>query len=121
MVVIDGESTCCAAVELPASCIAIKEADSSALSGNYDIAVAGSQQTVYCDMATDGGGWMLVMNYVRQGDTGFNPNLYVRDLETGFPLLKSTDLGDTEWSLGGKGGSWGHMSALTMSQVRCFD
>lgn len=49
---------------------------------------------------------------------GENPDLLVRELETGFPLLNSTEPGSSEGWQGGYGGSWGHMSPTALSQAR---
>ena len=68
-------------------------------------------------MATDGGGWMLALNYVR--GAGSSPALFPRSLQDGFPLLSSTSLGVDESYSGGYSGSWGHASAAVLSQARC--
>ncbi len=63
---------------------------------------------VYCDQVTDGGGWMMVANYVHQGGT--NPTTTVRASD--LPLLGSNNLGDTEAA---HPTYWGHASNSLMN------
>lgn len=104
------------AANLPTSCRAIKEANANAASGEYNITVGGKLMTVHCDMDTDGGGWMLVLNYARL--MGDNPNVYGRDMDNGFPLAKNATLGSDQQYLGGRGGAWGHAVPSLLNQVR---
>lgn len=97
---------------LPADCSSL----STNTSGVYWFNVGGSAVEAYCDMETDGGGWMLVLNYLHQANT--NPDLQLRDTERGFPMPTSANLSADESSSFGKGGSWGHMDLATISQVR---
>jgi hypothetical protein len=64
---------------------------------------------VYCDMTTDGGGWMLVLNYVRAA--GSTPSLTV--LSSSLPLLGSDTLGSHEFG----SSYWGHASASLMQKL----
>ena len=71
----------------------------------------------YCDQKTDGGGWMLVLNYLHKGGT--NPSLNVRS--DSLPLQGDTTLGTDE--SGTK--HWGHasnsmFSELPVDEVRFF-
>ena len=74
--------------------------------------------TVSCDQSTDGGGWMLVLNYLHKG--GSNPNPV--SLTAGFPLPNSSTLGVDE---SGSLTSWAHLdgsflSSLTFSEIRFY-
>jgi hypothetical protein len=72
---------------------------------------------VYCDTDTDGGGWMLALNYAHKAGT--NPPLVVRDLtSSGAPFLASVSLGVDESLSFGNGGSWGHLSPAALALVR---
>ena len=51
----------------PSSCLEILARDPSATSGAFDIVVDGVGRVVACDMATEGGGWTLLLRY-REGD-----------------------------------------------------
>lgn len=106
---------CYAASGLPTSCRAVKEASPSATSGAHWLNIGGTAVRGYCDMDTDGGGWLLVLNYVHKGGT--NPEPYARTLSDGFPLLNSTTLGDDESGSWVAGGSWGHMAPNAFTQV----
>ena len=76
-------------------------------SGVYWIDWGGTPRQIYCEMNLEGGGWMMVLNYVHQGGT--NPALTVRT--TDFPLLNvKYTLGSDESSSNGVGGTWGHIS-----------
>ena len=61
---------------------------------------------VYCDMTLDGGGWMMILNYVHQ--SGTNPSLLVRT--SSFPLLNNQYTFADESGSTSVGGSWGHIS-----------
>jgi hypothetical protein len=72
---------------------------------------------VYCDMATDGGGWMLVLNYVHQANT--TPALLPR--QTDLPLMGSSTLGASESGTA----NWGHgapavLGKINFSELRFF-
>ena len=88
------------------SCARILEKNDSAPSGDYWVDPDGTPSGLgpmqaTCDMETDGGGWMLALNYLHLGGT--NPALSPR---TGnLPLMRGNELGIDE---GGDGTSWGH-------------
>lgn len=97
------------------SCLAIKQADVTAASGPYWVLLGAQSVQVYCDMDTDGGGWMLVLNYVRSAGT--NPTPLVRELADGFPMLGSVVQGPDESQSWGYGGTWGHVSNAALTAV----
>jgi hypothetical protein len=66
-------------------------------------------------METDGGGWTLVLSYNVAGGT--NPDVHIRQLADGFPLLSANPLGTDESNSKGPGGSWGHMSPHALETV----
>ncbi|NQZ00290.1 MAG: fibronectin type III domain-containing protein [Bdellovibrionales bacterium] len=65
--------------------------------------------TVYCDQTTDGGGWMMVLNYLHQG--GANPAVSLRT--TSLPVVGSSTLGVDE---SGSSTTWGHAAPSLLSQ-----
>ncbi|MBW1870534.1 MAG: hypothetical protein JRJ19_00625 [Deltaproteobacteria bacterium] len=107
--------------EYAKQCSDIQEYNPLAPSGVYQIDPDGGGSftpvSAYCDMVTDGGGWTLILNYLHEG--GSNPELSV--LDSGFPLLYSSVLGDDEsGSL-----NWGHVSnnlfgLLNATQARFY-
>jgi hypothetical protein len=102
-----------------ADCAALKAADASAPSGVYFFNISNNDVRVYCDMSNttgDGGGWMLVLNYVRGG--GLTPTLQLRNVTKGFPLLRSTRLGTDESWMRGARSPWGHVETASLAQVR---
>ena len=78
-----------------------------------DSAGGGAPVPVYCDMTTDGGGWIMVLNYLHQGGT--NPALTARTSD--FPLMGSSNLGTDESGQGGVDGSWGHAATSRLSSL----
>ena len=101
-----------------ANCKALKDADASAPSGVYYFKIGSNDVRVYCDMVTEGGGWMLVLNYVRGG--GLTPVLQLRNVTAGFPLLRSTRLGTDESWMRGARNPWGHVDATSLAQARAL-
>jgi len=86
-----------------ASAAAIKAVNPSAPSGVYFIQWGSTVYPIYCEMELEGGGWMMILNYVHQGGT--NPELNVRT--SSFPLLNS------QYTLGPNEAAtvyWGHIS-----------
>lgn len=90
--------------------------------GNYWLDVDGpggiSPFLASCDMATDSGGWILVLNYVHAGGTA--PALNVKTLN--LPLKNSSTLGNNESS---STTYWGHASNsflnnISFSQIRYY-
>jgi hypothetical protein len=79
-------------------------------SGVYKIKWDGTNvKYVYCDMDLEGGGWMMILNYVHQGGT--NPSLNIRT--SSFPML------NTKYALGSDESgttSWGHVSQALAAQ-----
>jgi hypothetical protein len=103
-----------------ANCKAHHEAGCSR-SGSYSVSLdeTGKGYTAYCEMDTDGGGWMLVLDYLHQG--GSNPALKMLKSSDGFPVLHSSKLGDD----GTKSEDWGQVSTewlatLPFSEVRFY-
>jgi hypothetical protein len=80
----------------------------SAPSGSYwiDWGGSGSAIKVHCEMTLEGGGWMMILNYVHSGGT--NPDLLIRT--TDLPLLGSEYSFGDESSSTGQEGTWGHAS-----------
>ncbi|MEZ4263202.1 MAG: fibrinogen-like YCDxxxxGGGW domain-containing protein [Polyangiaceae bacterium] len=120
----DCESHFCAdgKCALARDCAELLTATPTLPSGKYVVDVDGPgalpPMRVECDMATEGGGWTLVLNYLHKGGT--NPELAVRT--TSLPVLGATSLGGDESA---SGTSWGHasnglMTALRFDEMRWF-
>lgn len=105
------------------SCNEIKTNFPQASSGVYVIDPDGSagatpSTSCYCDMATDGGGWTLVLNYLHRGGTA----PAVKTFSNSLPLLGSTVLGTDESA---STTTWGNTTAsylnkFTFSELRFY-
>ncbi|MBM76397.1 MAG: hypothetical protein CMK59_13410 [Proteobacteria bacterium] len=100
------------------SCKAILDGGYSNGDGQYWLSINGSVGQATCDMSTDGGGWTLALNYLRQGST--NPELSV--LSSTLPIRSNSSLGTNE---SGTPSSWGHagntlMSSFDMSELMFY-
>jgi hypothetical protein len=86
-------------------------------SGTYYFNFNGSTFQGVLDNDTDGGGWLMVLNYVHQA--GDNSNLTIRNSD--LPLLGSSTVGDNEAG----SANWGHMgnalaAAIDFEEVRFY-
>ena len=99
---------------LKTSCLDLQAADPSAASGVHFFNINDTIVRAYCDM--EGGGWMLVLNYVRGG--GLTPALQLRNVTKGFPLLRSARLGTDESWIHGARSPWGHVENASLALVR---
>jgi hypothetical protein len=85
----------------------------------YYVDVGGTALGVQCDTAAaNGGGWLLVLNYVHLG--GGSPSLKIRNLAACPPFISSQTLGSDEQTTTGCGGSWGQLDQATLAQVRAL-
>ncbi len=95
---------------VPQSCQAWRTAGFTT-DGIYSVDIdgpgAGPATSVYCDMTTDSGGWMLVLNYLHQGGT--NPATTSRAT---WPVIASSALGVDE---SGNAATWGHASPTLLN------
>ncbi|MBQ4820615.1 FG-GAP-like repeat-containing protein [Aquimarina sp. MMG016] len=86
-------------------------------SGRYYFNFNNSTFLAELDNDTDGGGWLLVLNYVRAA--GENPDVEIRNLS--LPLINSSTLGDNEVGTA----NWGHIgntlaSAINFNELRFY-
>ena len=59
---------------------------------------------------------MLALNYAHKNGT--DPDLSIRSLVKGPPLLGASDLGSDESNSSFAGGSWGHLTRSALATVR---
>ena len=77
--------------------------------GNYYFDIAGNLFEATVDNTTDGGGWILILNYVHQGGT--NPALDTRT--TNLPIQTGAGLGVNESGTG----AWGHAGNVLLNTL----
>ncbi len=77
--------------------------------GVYYFEINGTTIQGYLDNDTDGGGWLMILNYVHVANT--NPDLNVRT--TDLPLLGSSTLGDNESGTN----FWGHAGNTLLANI----
>jgi hypothetical protein len=77
--------------------------------GNYYFAIAGNTFEATVNNSVDGGGWILVLNYVHVGGT--NPALNVRT--TNLPIQTAAPLGSDESATA----AWGHASNALLATL----
>lgn len=92
------------------SCLEHRKAGCT-IDGDYNIQLGSETREATCDMHTDGGGWTLVLNYLRRGST--TPSVTSTPLRDRFPLQDGTTLGMDETH----GSSWGHLAPQALSQL----
>ena len=85
--------------------------------GVYYFEINGATMQGYLDNDTDGGGWLMILNYVHVANT--NPDLNIRT--TDLPLLGSSTLGDNESGTN----FWGHtgnalLATIDFSEMRFY-
>jgi hypothetical protein len=90
----------------------IKSLNPNASNGVYWINWGGTAKQIYCEMNLQGGGWMMILNYVHLGNT--NPYLTVRT--SSFPLLNNEYTFGDESGSTSSGGTWGHISNSLANQ-----
>jgi hypothetical protein len=95
----------------------IKLLNPNAPSGLYWITWGGVARQIYCEMVLNGGGWMMVLNYVHLGGT--NPNLTVRT--DSFPRINNEYSFADESGSTGSTGTWGHISNSLAAQFPWFE
>lgn len=87
------------------------------LDGVYEIKAGSRTVDATCDMKSNGGGWMLVANYLHEGKKGSKSAIVGNNDR--LPILGSTTLGQDETGTS----HWGHagtglLSALSFKEVR---
>jgi len=92
--------------------MAIMRANPGCASGSYWIDWGGPK-LIHCEMNLEGGGWMMILNYVK--GQGLNSNVYTRT--DSFPQLASEySLYNDETESTGTRGTWGHISNALANQ-----
>jgi hypothetical protein len=89
------------------------------LDGTYTVDLGGKPTPVYCDQTTDGGGWMMVLNYVHSARSTIPSPTVLNDR---LPLRTGAGLGGDESA---STSAWGHASPdlldkIDFTEVRLF-